>query len=131
MTRDLSPIRRAQFLAAIPAAQRVTLIDRHEADYALTRLVHLNCGAVDEFAEETTTFVLKGGFAIRRPGVVSLSSRAQDRGEGPSEAREFTGLRSGRNDGLGGPEQMDASTVRHDRVQLQLRPGRLRESPNR
>lgn len=65
MSRDLAPIRRVQFLAAIPADQRVVLIDRYEADYALTRLVHLNCGAVDEFEVEPTTFVLKGGFAIR------------------------------------------------------------------
>jgi predicted nucleotidyltransferase component of viral defense system len=65
MSRDLLPISRAQFLAPIPADQRLTLIDRYEADYALTRLVHLNCGAVDEFEEEPTTFVLKGGFAIR------------------------------------------------------------------
>lgn len=65
MSRDLAPIRRVQFLAAIPADQRVVLIDRYEADYALTRLVHLNCGAVDKFEVEPTTFVLKGGFAIR------------------------------------------------------------------
>jgi len=65
LSRDLAPIRRPQFLAAIPVDQRVTLIDRYEADYALTRLVHLNCGAVDDFERVPTMFVLKGGFAIR------------------------------------------------------------------
>lgn len=65
MSRDPAPISRPRFLAAIPLAQRATLVDRYEADYALTRLVHLNCGAVDEYAETPTTFVLKGGFAIR------------------------------------------------------------------
>ena len=63
--RDLSPISRARFLAEIPPEQRVTLTDRYEADYALTRLVHLNCAAIDEFDETPTKLVLKGGFAVR------------------------------------------------------------------
>jgi len=63
--RDLSPISRARFLAEIPPEQRVTLTERYEADFALTRLVHLNCAAIDEFDETPTKLVLKGGFAVR------------------------------------------------------------------
>ena len=65
MSRDLLPVSQVRFVTAIPTEQRIALIDRHEADYALTRLVHLNCAAIDEYDQTPTKLVLKGGFAVR------------------------------------------------------------------
>lgn len=55
-----------EFLARIPATARAAgAAGRYQADYALTRIVAKNCGAVGEHANKQPALVVKGGFAIR------------------------------------------------------------------